>query len=512
MEADVSPKLESMPLERLEREIGELAAHLHAATCRWLLLVAEFDRREGWLEWGAKSCGQWLSWRCGIAPRAARKQVRVAQRLAELPLVREAFERGELSYSKVRALSRVASPKSEPELVPLAMQLTAAQLERLVRRYRGVASTQVEQANAAHAERYLEWEWDDDGSLLLRGRLPAEDGALLVKALDAGRDRLRERGAAEGGSAEPQIALDAGRDRLREQGAGGDGSAEPQIAASDLVGAGDEPAQPGPRSRASNADALVSMAETLLANGPARRPAGERYQLVVHVDQGALGDDDQDGCCEVEDGPALPAETARRLGCDASLVAIVERDGRPLSVGRKRRTVPPALRRALQSRDRGCRFPGCGERRFVDAHHVRHWAQGGETKLSNLLLLCRHHHRLLHEGGYQFERRPGGGGRFRGPDGRLIPAVPRNRPGNRRRLLERSRDAGLRITQETPAARSACERLDYDIAVEGLQAAEGWLDVGLVNSGRRGKPGDDFESRDAGGSAEPQPARAELLT
>jgi hypothetical protein len=488
MEADVSPELESMPVERLEEEIGELAAHIHAATCRWLLLVAEFDRREGWLEWGAKSCGQWLSWRCGVAPRAAREQVRVARRLAELPLVREAFERGELSYSKVRALSRVASPKSEPELVPLAIELTAAQLERLVRRYRGVVSTQVEQANAVRAERDLEWEWDDDGSLLLRGRLPAEDGALLVKALEAGRDRLRERGAGEGGSAEPQIA------------------------ASDLVGVGDEPAEQGPRSPASNADALVSVAETLLADGPARRPAGERYQVVVHVDQGTLRDDDPDGCCEVEDGPALPAETARRLGCDASLVAIVERDGRPLSVGRKRRTVPAALRRALQSRDRGCRFPGCGERRFVDAHHVRHWAQGGETKLSNLLLLCRHHHRLLHEGGYQLERRPGGGGRFRGPDGRLIPAVPRNRPGDRRRLVEHGSDAGFRITQETPAARSACERLDYDIAVEGLLAAEGWLDVGLVNSGRRGKPGDDFGSRDPGGSAEPQPARAELLT
>jgi Domain of unknown function (DUF222) len=128
-EVGMDAELTSFGLERLEREIGELAAHIHAATCRWLLLVAEFDRREGWKEWGAKSCGQWLSWRCGIAPRAAREQVRVGRRLAELPLVRDAFSRGELSYSKVRALSRIATPRNERELVETALHVSAAQLE-----------------------------------------------------------------------------------------------------------------------------------------------------------------------------------------------------------------------------------------------------------------------------------------------------------------------------------------------------------------------------------------------
>ena len=123
------------------------------------------------------------------------------------------------------------------------------------------------------------------------------------------------------------------------------------------------------------------MAETQLANGPAQRNGGARYQLVVHVDPAALSEDAPDARCALEDGPAIPAETARRLACDASLVALTEQNGRPLSVGRKTRAIPPALRRALQSRDHGCCFPGCNQRRFVDAHHIEHWAHGGETKL-----------------------------------------------------------------------------------------------------------------------------------
>jgi Domain of unknown function (DUF222) len=463
----------SMALERLEREIGELAAHIHAATCRWLLLVAEFDRREGWANWGAKSCADWLSWRCGIAPRAAREQLRVARRLADLPVTREAFGRGELSYSKVRAISRVASANTEPQLVVTAQHVTAAQLERLVRVFRGVVSTQVERANRIHAERYVDWEWEEDGSLSLHARLPAEDGALILKALEAARDGLRERGRHDGGG----------------------GSAEPPGA--DLTGKreGPEPSAP------SNADALASMAETLLTHGTSQRAGGDRYQLVVHVEQ-ALRDDAEDACCELENGPALPAETARRLACDAGLVAIAERGGRPLSVGRKTRTIPPVLHRALRSRDGGCCFPGCDQRHFVDAHHVRHWAQGGETKLSNLLL-CRRHHRLVHEGGFRVNRAPRGAATFSRPDGRVIPAVPRNRPGSRGELRRLNHDADLEITIETAVARSAGERIDYDLAIEGLLHSEGWL--GLERPAY-------MEAENYRGSAELEVAEEALLT
>jgi Domain of unknown function (DUF222) len=334
-----------MALERLEHEIGELAEHIHAATCRWLLLVAGFDRRKAWVTLGAKSCGEWLSWRCGIAPWGAREQVRVARRLGELPLVCEAFGRGGLSYSKVRAISRVASPNTESELVMIAQHATAAQLERLVRGYRGVVSTQIEHATCTHAERYVDWRWEEDGSLSLRARLPAEDGALVVKALEAARDELRERDRQDGGGQ----GSPAGPPDSSPHGLNACGSAEPS-------GADSQDADSGERVVPSNADALVSMAETLLAHGPSQRAGGERYQLVLHVEPRALDDDAPDACCELDGGPAVAAEAARRLACDASLVAISEQDGRPLPVGRKTRTISPALRGALHSRDGGCSF------------------------------------------------------------------------------------------------------------------------------------------------------------
>ena len=183
--------LEALSVERLEDEICELAAHIWAATCRWLCLLAEFDRREGWKESACVSCAQWLSWRCGLAPGAAREQLRVARRLSELPKIRAAFARGELSYSKVRAVTRVASAKTEEDLLMLAQHATAAQLERLVRTYRGIVVSEIAEQNRSYRERELVWFWDDDGSLVIHGRLPAEDGALLLRALEAGRHELR---------------------------------------------------------------------------------------------------------------------------------------------------------------------------------------------------------------------------------------------------------------------------------------------------------------------------------
>src|SRR3990170_3355498 len=246
--------------------------------CRWLELVAETDRRGCWADEGRGSCGEWLAWRCGLAPRAAREHVRVASRLVELPLVHEAFSRGELSYAKVRALSRVAEPESEAELIELASALTAAQLERAVRAYRRVSS---EEARDLHEDAHLSASWDDDGSLVIRGRLAPEDAALFLRALEAARDVLRE---------------DAGR-----------GSAEP-------------------RPRPTNAEALVAMADAALGH-EAGRSGGERYHVVLHVDAAALAHDDEGGCA-LEEGPAIAPETARRLACDASVVQMSERRGK----------------------------------------------------------------------------------------------------------------------------------------------------------------------------------------
>jgi hypothetical protein len=237
----------------------------------------------------------------------------VARALAGLPLVRAAFERGELSYSKVRALTRVATEADEADLVRIALEATAAQLERIVGAYRGALSLAA--AVEADRRRHLTYRWEEDGSLSFRGRLGATEGDLFLRALAAGRELAGAIAEADGGPSEP-------------------------------------PAH-DPR-RASNADALAAMAEACLASAAADSSGGDRHQLVVHVD-GARA--------ELEGGPALAAETARRLACDASIVAIAESGGEALSVGRRTRTIPPSIRRALRSRDGGCRFPGCGAHR-----------------------------------------------------------------------------------------------------------------------------------------------------
>jgi hypothetical protein len=216
------------------------------------------------------------------------------------------------------------------------------------------------------------------------------------------------------------------------------------------------------------------MAETLLASGPKPAPGGERHELVVHVDAATITDD-EDGACALEGGPSLHPETARRLGCDSSVVRILERDGRPLSVGRKTRTVPPALARALRSRDGGCRFPGCTQRRFVDAHHIEHWACGGRTDMSNLVQLCRRHHRLVHEGGFRIRRGANGTLVFHRPDGRLVLKTPRLRHGDRRELAARNRRAGVEVNDKTCAPRWYGDRLELAYAVDGLVEADARL-------------------------------------
>jgi hypothetical protein len=414
--ADAKGRAQS--LEDLEREICELGAHIEAATCTWLMLLAEFDEREGWGVWGARSCAQWLSWRCSLAPGAARERVRVARRLKELPLVRAAFGAGELSYCKVRAITRVATAEIEQQLVELARHATGAQLEKLVRGYSGALAATVDQAQRAHERRYLRWSWDEDGSLLLQGRIPADEGALLIAAIEEVETR------------------EVGR--------------EP-------VGA-------------RRADALMSVVRSAQAAPDAERTGGDRCELVVHVDVETLAGDLIHHRSEVRDGPSLSPETARRLGCDASVVRIIERDGRPLSVGRRRRTIPPALRRALRARDDGCRFPGCTHRRFLHAHHVEHWARGGPTELDNLVQLCSYHHRLVHEGGFQVQNAGRRGVRFRRPDGRVVAPAPACEPATGPTLEQRHRRRGLQLDAETVKPMSMGDSLDYGIAVEALLA------------------------------------------
>ena len=349
-------------LEDLADEIATLSAHIDAATHRLLTLIAEFDRARGWERAGYPDCARWLAVRTGIDVHTAREKVRAARVLAGLPETSAAMAKGELSFSKVRALTRVATADNESALLELARGATTAQLERMIRAWRrGSRQDEAEWERRRHEERTVAVFPDDDGMYVLRGRLTPEVGALLMRALEAAGDALfRERGPAESDQEHAQR----------------------------------------------RADALGLLAERALAAGFGRADApvsgtrAERYQVILHVDHGTLTRDAEPGRSELEDGTRVPAETSRRLACDSSVIRVAhDADGGVLSVGRRTRTIPPALRRALDLRDRGCRFPGCGLR-FTHGHHVRHWADGGETSLPNLLLLCDFHHRLVHEGGW----------------------------------------------------------------------------------------------------------------
>jgi 5-methylcytosine-specific restriction endonuclease McrA len=422
-------------LDRLGDELAALAAHLDAATARFLALLREFDTRGGWAD-GFRSCAEWLGWRVGLAPGAAREHVRVARALGELPRLAEALARGEVSYSKVRALTRVATPETEARLLAVAQAGTAAHVERIVRGWRRVdAQGEVPDAAARHERRWLQVYPDEDGMMVVRGRLTPEAGAVLVRALEAARQALNQQRRANA-------------------------AAEPEV----------EPPTYGQQ----QADALALVAETALAQGLDPAPGQERYQVVVHVDAAVLADPERPGQAALEDGVSVPAETSRRLACDATRVVMRHAaDGSVLDVGRRTRAIPPALRRALQARDRGCRFPGCGVR-HAQGHHLQHWANGGPTRLDNLALLCRRHHRAVHEEGYRVVRLANGALRFHTQAGRPLPeapappAVPANPAAA---LLAAHRAQGLAIDAWTACPDWHGERLDLGWALDVLHPA-----------------------------------------
>src|SRR5467141_1797993 len=423
-------------LEHLGDQIAELSAHLDAAGARLLDLIREFDARGGW-NTGFVSCAAWLTWRVGLDRGAARERVRVARALGTLPLLAQALARGELWYSKVRALTRIVTPETEERLLRVGTAGTAEHVERIVRGWRRVdRQAEARETARRHASRALHVYQDDDGMVVLRGRLAPEVGALLVQALAAAREALYQRSREKDSDTSP-----------------------PDVSAET------------PTMAQQQADALALLVETALHSGIDPGAPVERYQVVVHVDGPVLADPDAPGQSVLEDGTHVSAETSQRLACDASRVVMRHAaDGRILEVGARTRTIPPALRRALHHRDRGCRFPGCGLR-FGQGHHIRHWAHGGPTTLSNLALLCRRHHRAVHEEGYLVERQLDGDLCFRRPDGRLLPEVPEGAMVPQApvdALLARHDADGLHIHARTAMPGWLGERLDVGYAIDVL--------------------------------------------
>jgi len=429
----LSPKI--IRSEALGDQITELCGYINAATFRLLEMIREFDQEGMWEHFGVCSCAHWLNWKCGIGMNAAREKVRVANALAELPKISERFSRGEISYSKVRAMTRAATPDNEDYLLMIATYGTAHHVETLVRKYRRVTRLQDDGADRQFEGRLLQIRHEDDGSVVLCARLPAEQGALVLKALEFALDRASVN--------QDDVSAETSR---RSQG-------------SDYDSIGQR-----------RADALMDMAESYLTNGAAAS-SGDRYQVMLHVSAETLAVD-AESTCHIEDGSHVSAETARRLCCDAAISVLKEDDeGELLNIGRKSRIIPPAMRRALKTRDEGCRFPGCTHKHYIDGHHITHWSQGGETKLDNLVQLCRHHHRLVHEGGFHCRVNTRGTVEFVDPWGRLmesagrIPAVHSSVE-----LASHMRDQceDLFINANTCVTRYDGGVIDWNLAIDGL--------------------------------------------
>ena len=389
----------------------------------------------------------------------------------------------------MRAVTRVAAAETEQALLDVALAGTAAHVEQIVRAWRRVDRTaEAADERRRHASRRLHTWVDDDGMVVIRGRLTPEVGAVVRRALEAALD-VERRAAGE---------------RAPDE--------------SDPV---DEAVGVAPSFGQRQADALGAVAECALAGGLDRGTAGDRYQVVVHVDADALAEQDHvpagtpsahaetarpggDDCkrdlagnsrqmrrssrecrgpnpaaasavvrrgqaaLEEAGGIRVSAATARRLACDAATVEMQHGpDGQPLDVGRKTRTISPALRRALAARDRHCRFPGCQAHR-CDAHHVRHWAQGGATALDNLVLLCRRHHRAVHEEGFAVKVDASGAAAFVRPDGRVLPDAPPVPDWNGAPLAptaERLTADGVTIDADTATPAWRGERLDLNWAI-----------------------------------------------
>ncbi len=473
------------PLEWLEERICELAAHLAAGTCRFLQLVADFDARRGWACWDLPSCAAWLAWKCQVAPGTAREQVRVARALAGLPVITGEFASGRMSYAKVRALTRIATARTEAGLAEITGPMTAAQCERFTAAHRR-ASDDEELAN--RAARRVSVQVAEDGSVTLSARLPAADGAVVLQALRA----------ASGDCEHPHRPHP---DRAGDTGPGADGVPAGTHAGDTAPAGGDRAGQGTATCRASLADALVQVAGAYLS--PKITAAGnpDLYQVIVHVGPEALtagtaaGDPDltpaaRQGVsaetpgdrpagtgprpagrpaghpahprrCHLEDGPAISTAAAQAIACHATVSWMLhDHDGTLLDAGRRHRRATPALRRAVRERDKGrCQFPGCNSRR-TDIHHITPWAHGGKTRLRDLILLCEAHHVIVHALGYRITPADGGFAVTR-PDGQAMPASP-PLPGSDGDL---TRCHHAQITTATIIPAGLGDRLDLDLAI-----------------------------------------------
>ena len=418
-------------IEKLDYEIGRLNRSINASSYQLLLLIREFDERAGWLKWSFTDGVSWLKWRCDLGTGTAREKLRIAHALKELPLISEAFCNGNLSYSKVRVMTRVATAENEADLIALAKRMTVQHLTEHCKQRSNAQKASTAIANAAQNSReFRVWHDTAKGTMHFSVELPVEEGELMEKAVEKAAVRLSS-----------EVGLSSIHGSQSEQFAQSTATMDKE-----------------PSWSAMQADAVVDIMRGFLSGDavgsesssdtptdkPASSSSADHHLVMIHVDESVLlnrsannslsnstpASRDLSPCASDEFTQSnpdygtsqYPIETVRRLCCDGSIAPIIENGkGEPLHVGRRVRTLTTAIRRALWSRDGGCAFPGCDHKRFVDAHHIKHWADGGETSVENLVLLCSSHHKLVHEGGFQIGRDQTEQLFFRRPDGKAVP-------------------------------------------------------------------------------------------
>jgi uncharacterized protein DUF222/HNH endonuclease len=354
---------------------------LHAGVCarqlellRW---IGEADKRRAWEDSGARDMAHWLLMRYGISYWKASRWITAAYALERLPRLSQALSCGALGIDKVVELARFATAETEGRLISWAQGVSCG----AIRRKGDLAARQViEDTREAERTRSLGWWYFDEGRrFALEAELPAAQGAQVARALE----------------------------RLAEQ----------------------LPVMPGEEdascAEARRADALVALCSTRIAGDA----DPDRATVIVHAQMGSLVGDD--GACELDGGGLIHPETARRLCCTGRIQTVIEDEaGEPLRLGRMSREPSAQMMRQLRYRDSQCRFPGCGSRRFTQAHHIVWWNRGGPTDLENLLLICTFHHKLVHEYGWAVRREEDGTSRWFHPDGTRYysgPAPPRER-------------------------------------------------------------------------------------
>ena len=453
---DEPPEQGLVPAERLEAELCLMAGNLAAATCRFLELVGEYDASNGWKSWDMRSCAEWLSWRCQIAPGTATEHVRVARALRVLPVVHGEFAAGRMGYSKVREITRIATPATEAGLAEIMTPMTAGQAERFARAHR--SSAQDQPGSGRELRTSLKFRSDpDNGELSVSLHLPPVDGAVVLQALRAATGDLDRQDGKTATAGQPVPDLS------------GDGWPAPfLVATADLAAAlvaicggylG------GKIAAADNADIyqvhIHTTAEALTPDVPAGTPGAIAKDVPAGTPELPAGHPAHPDRCHLEDGPAISPQLAQRIACFATLSLIVHGiDGSIAAIGRRSRKIPAALRRAVRERDGyRCTFPGCSTRR-TEAHHILYWSLGGPTELENLLLLCSRCHHLVHAKGYIITR-TGSHWTFTDPEtGRtLTPASPL--PGSTRPVT------GLHDADITPATiqQAVGDRLDLHFAI-----------------------------------------------